>query len=493
MKKFILAIDQGTTSTRAVVFNKGGAMVASAQRELTQHYPCPGWVEHDAWEIWEDTRRVIDDAIASAGIAYENVAGIGITNQRETTVVWDKTTGRPICPAIVWQCRRTSDRALELKDGAMCDKIYQKTGLLPDAYFSATKLEWILQHTEGAREKAQRGELLFGTIDSWLLYCLSEGKVHATDYTNASRTMLFNIHTGQWDDELLVFFGFDRAMMPQVKECSCIFGTATALPGNIPICGIAGDQQAGLFGQGCFEKGQAKNTYGTGCFLLLNTGEECVEMGKDGLLTTVAMARNGKITYALEGSVFIGGAVVQWLRDELHLITTAVETEARALSVEDSCGVYVVPAFTGLGAPYWDMYARGAILGLTRGAGADHIIRAALESIAYQVEDLLQVMKKSAVITSLRVDGGACANNFLMQFQSDISGIDVLRPRIIETTVRGAAFLAGLAVGFWKNEQELHRLIAIENTFIGKMDETEREGKLYGWHKAVKRAAAWEE
>ncbi len=493
MKTFILAIDQGTTSTRAVIFNKGGAMVASAQKELTQYYPHPGWVEHDAWKIWEDTKTVIEQAVQSAGIDYDNIAGIGITNQRETTVVWDRETGKPICPAIVWQCRRTSDRAKALKEGEMCDVIYAKTGLLPDAYFSATKLEWILENVEGAKEKAKEGKLLFGTIDCWLLYCLSEGKVHATDYTNASRTMLFNIHTGEWDQELLDYFGFDKSMMPSVKECSGIFGKATALKGNIPVCGIAGDQQSGLFGQGCFEQGQAKNTYGTGCFLLLNTGSTPVDMGKQGLLTTVAMARNGKVTYALEGSVFIGGAVVQWLRDELHLIKTASETQSRALSVDDSCGVYVVPAFAGLGAPYWDMYARGAIVGLTRGAGADHIIRASLESIAYQVEDLLAVMGKATPITELKVDGGACANDFLMQFQADISAIKVLRPQIIETTVRGAAFLAGLAVKFWKNEKELSSLIAMDRVFAGNMDADDRQCKIGGWHKAVDRAKAWED
>ncbi len=468
-------------------------MVASAQKELTQYYPKPGWVEHDAWEIWEDTKTVIARAVQNAGISYENIAGIGITNQRETTVVWDKETGRPVCPAIVWQCRRTSDRAYELKNGPMCDIIYQKTGLLPDAYFSATKLEWILKHVEGAQEKARQGKLLFGTVDCWLLYCLTEGKVHATDYTNASRTMLFNIRTLQWDSELMEYFGFPESMLPTVKECSGFFGTATAIAGDIPICGIAGDQQAGLFGQGCFEVGQAKNTYGTGCFLLLNVGEKFVDMSKDGLLTTIAMAKNGKVTYALEGSVFIGGAVVQWLRDELHLIKTAAETESRALSVEDSCGVYVVPAFAGLGAPHWDMYARGAVLGLTRGAGADHIIRASLESIAYQVDDLLKTMSGVIATTTLKVDGGACVNNFLMQFQADISNLQVIRPKIIETTVRGAAFLAGLAVRFWKSEKTLLSLIEIDRTFAGDMDEAVRLQKVNGWHKAVGRAKDWED
>lgn len=493
MKRYILAIDQGTTSTRALIFNKGGAIVASAQKELTQHYPHPGWVEHDAMEIWEDARQVISEAVQSAGISYENIAGIGITNQRETTVVWDKDTGVPIAPAIVWQCRRTSDRAAKLKSGEMGERIYQKTGLLPDAYFSATKLEWLLDNVAGARERAKAGKLLFGTIDCWLLYCLTEGRVHATDYTNAARTMLFNIHTGQWDEELLAYFDFPLAMMPEVKECSGIFGTATAIPGNIPVCGMAGDQQAGLFGQGCFSAGQAKNTYGTGCFLLMNTGETAAMLPDTGLLTTVAMARGGKVTYCLEGSVFIGGAVVQWLRDELHLISSAAETEERALSVPDSCGVVVVPAFTGLGAPYWDMYARGAILGLTRGAGANHVIRAALESIAFQVEDLLAAMKAATPITSLKVDGGACVNNFLMQFQADISDLRVIRPRIIETTVRGAAFLAGLATGFWKNDEEILALIAEDKQFTGEMLPEKRQALLSRWHKAVERSQNWED
>lgn len=494
MKRYILAIDQGTTSTRAVLFNKQGAMVSSGQRELTQHYPHPGWVEHDAWEIWEHTKWVIREALDAAGVSTASIAGIGITNQRETTVVWDKITGKPICPAIVWQCRRTSDRATALKAGEESKLIYQKTGLLPDAYFSATKLEWILEHVEGARQRAEQGELLFGTVDCWLLYCLTEGKVHATDYTNAARTMLFNIQTGQWDEELLSLFNIPRSMMPDVKECSEIYGTATAIGGNIPVCGMAGDQQASLFGQGCFEDGDVKNTYGTGCFLLMNTGRRSVRT-QNGLLTTVAMAKNGRITYALEGSVFIGGAVVQWLRDEMHLVSTAAETEERAQSVEDSCGVYIVPAFAGLGAPYWDMYARGAVLGLTRGAGANHIIRAALESIAYQVEDLLEAMKTASGLEcrELKVDGGACANNFLMQFQADVSAVTVIRPQIIETTVRGAAFLAGLAVGFWKDDAEILSLIHEDRSFTGGMVQSERGAKLKGWHKAIERAKSWEE
>lgn len=493
MRRYILAIDQGTTSTRAVLFNKQGAIVASGQKELTQYYPNPGWVEHDAEEIWQHTMEVIRQAIDTAGITPDNIAGIGITNQRETTVVWDKTTGKPICPAIVWQCRRTSDRAAMLKQGEDGRKIYQKTGLVPDAYFSATKLEWILQNVEGAREKAEGGQLLFGTIDCWLLYKLTEGKVHATDYTNAARTMFFNIHEGCWDKKLLELFHIPESMLPEVKESSGIFGTATVLEGNVPVCGIAGDQQAGLFGQGCFHDGDVKNTYGTGCFLLMNTGEKPVHT-EDGLLTTIAMARNGKITYALEGSVFIGGAVVQWLRDEMHLISTAAETEKRALSVADSCGVYVVPAFTGLGAPHWDMYARGAILGITRGAGADHIIRAALESIAYQVEDLLGAMKNASDLSckELKVDGGASANDFLLQFQASISDISVLRPKIIETTVRGVAFLAGLAVKFWKNDEQILSLILEDKHFESAMKEEQRTKLLSGWHKAVERAKQWE-
>ena len=492
--KYILAVDQGTTSTRAVLFDKEGNVVCCVGKELTQYYPAAGWVEHDAEEIWMHTREVILSAVSQAGAKLSDIAGIGITNQRETTVVWDKQTGKPISPAIVWQCRRTSDRAAALKQSEWGDKIYRKTGLLPDAYFSATKLEWILEHTEGAKERAKAGELLFGTIDCWLLYCLTEGKVHATDATNAARTMLYNIHDNRWDSELIELFDIAQDMLPEVKECSEIYGYATALGERIPVCGMAGDQQAGLFGQGCFAAGEVKNTYGTGCFLLLNTGETAVNTDS-GLLTTVALAKDGKVTYALEGSVFIGGAVVQWLRDELHLISSAAETEERARSVKDTNGVYVVPAFTGLGAPYWDMYARGAILGLTRGACANHIIRAALESIAYQVEDLLCAMRAASgnQCTALKVDGGASANDLLMQFQADISDLTVCRPTIVETTVRGAAFLAGLAVGFWRDEEELLTLIHKDKDFVGSKDSAWREQHMAGWHKAVARARDWEE
>ncbi len=493
MKQFVLAIDQGTTSTRAVLFNKRGEMVATYQKELSQHYPHPGWVEHDAMEICHHTREVICGVLQETGVNTGQIAGIGITNQRETTVVWDKTSGKPICPAIVWQCRRTSDRAAALKEGPMGEQIYQKTGLVPDAYFSATKVEWILDHIDGARQKAQDGQLLFGTIDCWLLYCLTEGKVHVTDYTNASRTMLFNIHTGVWDEQLLELFHIPISMMPSVMECSQIYGYATAIDRQIPICGMAGDQQASLYGQGCFGDGEVKNTYGTGCFLLMNTGSRAVQT-KSGLLTTIAMAKDGRRCYALEGSVFIGGALVQWLRDEMKLIASAAESEQRAQMVEDSCGVYVVPAFTGLGAPYWDMYARGAIFGLTRGAGANHIIRASLEAIAYQVDDLLRAMEQASGLScrQLKVDGGACANDFLMQFQADISNLTVIRPKIIETTVRGAAFLAGLAVGFWKNDQEILRLIQKQRQFVGEMQPQQRQQKLAGWHKAISRCQDWE-
>lgn len=493
MKKYILAIDQGTTSSRAVLFDAEGRITGVAQKELTQHYPHPGWVEHDAEEIWNDVRETIFAVLEKTGAALSDIAAIGITNQRETTVVWDRTTGKPVSPAIVWQCRRTSDRAASLKQSEWGKKIYAKTGLLPDAYFSATKAEWLLQNTEGARQKAEAGQLLFGTIDCWLLYCLTEGKVHATDYTNAARTMLFNIHTLSWDEELTDLFGIPKSMLPEVKDCSGFFGSATALGADIPVTGIAGDQQASLFGQGCFSEGDIKNTYGTGCFLLLNTGDRAVETDS-GLLTTIGMARNGKVQYALEGSVFIGGAVVQWLRDEMHLVAHASETEAHALAVPDNGGVYVVPAFVGLGAPYWDMYARGAILGLTRGSNADHIIRAALEAIAYQVEDVLEAMRQATGLRfdRLRVDGGACANNFLTGFQADISNVSICRPAVIETTVRGAAFLAGLAVGMWKDETEIASLIRIDRTFEGTLAEERRSELLKGWKKAVSRAAGWE-
>ncbi len=493
MKKYVLAIDQGTTSSRAVLFDRAGRIVGVSQKELTQYYPRPGWVEHDAWQIWTDVRECIFDVARKEGVSLSDIAAIGITNQRETTVVWDKRTGRPVAPAVVWQCRRTADRAAALKESGWGKKIYEKTGLLPDAYFSATKLEWILQNTEGARESAEAGELLFGTIDCWLLYCLTGGKVHATDYTNAARTMLFNIHTLRWDSELLSLFDIPVSMLPSVRDCAGFFGTAEALGADIPVTGIAGDQQASLFGQGCFAEGDVKNTYGTGCFLLLNTGEKAVSTDS-GLLTTIAMAKDGRARYALEGSVFIGGAVVQWLRDEMRLIRKASETEARALAVPDNGGVYVVPAFVGLGAPYWDTYARGAVLGLTRGSNADHIIRASLEAIAYQVEDLLSTMRTATGISPERllVDGGACANDFLMQFQADISQTEICRPAVIETTVRGAAFLAGLAVGVWKDENELKTLITPDRTFRGEMAETRRAELLAGWKKAVSRAAGWE-
>ena len=491
MKKYILAIDQGTTSSRSILFDRAGQMVASAQTDVCQHYPQNGWVEHDASEIFQGVRQTALQALRNANADITQVAAVGITNQRETTVVWRKSDGKPICPAIVWQCRRTSDRAAALCGGATGEMIYQKTGLKPDAYFSATKLEWILQNVPGAAAAAKRGELLFGTIDCWLLYCLTEGKVHATDFTNAARTMLFNIHTLEWDEELLALFGIPKSMLPEVRPCSGLFGYADALGASIPVTGMAGDQQASLFGQGCFEAGQVKNTYGTGCFLLMNTGRQAPR-SDSGLLTTIAMAENGAVQYALEGSVFIGGAVVQWLRDELGLIENAAQSEKVALSVPDSGGVYVVPAFVGLGAPYWDMYARGAIVGLTRGSSAAHIVRAALESVAYQVEDVLSCMRQAsgAAIETLKVDGGASANNFLMQFQADISNTTILRPEIIETTVRGAAFLAGLAVGFWSNRDELKDLMKTDGVFHGSMGALRSE-KIDDWHRAVGRARGW--
>lgn len=486
MKQYILAIDQGTTSTRAVLFDRKGNQVSSAQKLLEQIYPCPGWVEHDAFQIWLDTKEMIFDALQKAEASLEDIAGIGITNQRETTVVWDKKTGKPIANAIVWQCRRTSDRALALKQSDMGQKIYQKTGLLPDAYFSATKLEWILENVEGARERAKRGELLFGTIECWLLYCLTEGKVHAMDYTNAARTMLFNIHTLSWDEELLELFHIPKEMLPKVVNCSTVYGNATALGADIPVAGMAGDQQSALYAQGCITEGDVKNTYGTGCFLLMNTGSHAV-VSDSGLLTTIAMAKDGKVTYALEGSVFIGGAVVQWMRDEMGLVRHAADTEAMALAVENSGGVYVVPAFVGMGAPYWDMYARGAVFGLTRGSNANHIVRAGLESIAYQVEDVLSCMRTASGLDcpALKVDGGASANNFLMQFQADISALKILRPSSVETTVRGVAYLAGLEVGFWESEEEIFSLVSGGTAFEGHISGKKRQEYMNGWKKAV--------
>lgn len=495
-KQYIMALDQGTTSSRCIIFNKKGEIVSVAQKEFKQIYPKAGWVEHDPLEIWGKQAGVAGEALMTARISAEQIAAIGITNQRETTVVWNKRTGLPIYNAIVWQCRRTASMCDELREQGIDKKIREKTGLVLDAYFSATKVKWILDNVEGAREQAERGDLLFGNIDTWLIWNLTKGKVHVTDYTNASRTMLYNIHDLKWDEELLEIFDIPKSMLPEVKPSSCVYGETDEVLFGVPIkiAGDAGDQQAALFGQTCFKPGMAKNTYGTGCFLLMNTGEKAVD-SKNGLLTTIAVGIDGKVEYALEGSVFIGGAVIQWLRDELRMIKSAAESEKYATAVEDSNGVYVVPAFVGIGAPYWDQYARGTILGLTRGAKKEHIIRAAVESMAYQTYDLLKAMQEDSEIElkSLKVDGGACANNFLMQFQSDILGVNVDRPEVIETTALGAAYLAGLAVGYWKDREEVAENWAISNTFESSMEADKREKLVSGWHKAVNRSLEWEE
>ncbi|MEF9990522.1 MAG: glycerol kinase GlpK [Romboutsia sp.] len=494
-KKYIMALDQGTTSSRAILFNKEGEIIKTAQKEFNQIYPSAGWVEHDPMEIWGSQSGVMREVIETAGIKPEEIASIGITNQRETTVVWDKTTGKPIYNAIVWQCRRTSYICDGLKEKGLESIIKEKTGLLIDAYFSATKIKWILDNVEGAREKANRGELLFGTIDTWLIWNLTRGEVHVTDYSNASRTMMFNIKDLCWDKTILNELDIPISMLPKVKPSSYVYGHTNdhMLAGaKIPISGCAGDQQAALFGQTCFEEGTAKNTYGTGCFLLMNTGDKIVK-SSHGLLTTIAWGIDGKVEYALEGSIFMAGASIQWLRDELRMIKHAKDSEVYALKVDDTNGVYVVPAFTGLGAPYWDMYARGGILGLTRGAKKEHIIRATLESIAYQTKDVLEAMQQDSSIELkfLKVDGGASSNNFLMQFQADILGVDIDRPSIVETTSLGAAYLAGLAVGFYKNKDEITSKWIVEREFSPKMDK-QTKVKLYkGWKKAVSRSTQW--
>lgn len=494
-KEYIMALDQGTTSSRAILFNRQGEIIKIAQKEFTQIYPKGGWVEHDPMEIWGSQSGVMREVIETAGIAPSEIASIGITNQRETTVVWDKHTGKPIYNAIVWQCRRTSDICDDLKNRGLEDKIKEKTGLLIDAYFSATKVKWILDNVEGAREKAQNGELLFGTIDTWLIWNLTRGKVHVTDYSNASRTMMYNIKQLKWDEDILRELGIPKTMLPEVKPSSYVYGNTDEqmLAGAmIPISGCAGDQQAALFGQTCFEEGTAKNTYGTGCFLLMNTGENLVK-SKHGLLTTIAWGIDDKIEYALEGSIFMGGASIQWLRDELRMIKTAEDSEKYANRVLDTNGVYIVPAFTGLGAPYWDMYARGTMVGLTRGAKKEHIIRATLESIAYQTKDVLKAMEQDSNINLklLKVDGGASKNNFLMQFQSDILNVEIDRPKVVETTALGAAYLAGLSVGFYKSKDEITSKWAVDKKFKPGMDK-EKIDKLYsGWSKAVSRALKW--
>lgn len=495
-KKYILSLDQGTTSSRAILFDASGEIFKSAQKEFTQIYPKSGWVEHDPMEIWGSQSGVAREVIETAGIKTDEIAAIGITNQRETTVIWDRVTGKPIYNAIVWQCRRTASICDDLIEKGYSDYIKEATGLVVDAYFSATKIKWLLDHVEGAREKAISGQLLFGTIDTWLIWNLTRGKVHVTDYSNASRTMLFNIDTLTWDDKILEWLDIPKAMLPEVRASSEIYGETdpqTFGSAKIPISGCAGDQQAALFGQTCFLPGSAKNTYGTGCFMLMNTGEKRVPSNK-GLLTTIAWGLDGKVEYALEGSIFIAGAAIQWLRDELMLIGKAEDSEYFASKVEDTGGVYFVPAFAGLGAPYWDMYARGAIVGMTRGTNKNHIIRATLESLAYQTRDVLEAMQEDSglKLRRLKVDGGATVNNFLMQFQSDILGTEVVRPKVTETTALGAAFLAGLAVGFWDNKETLKAQFAIERTFEPSYREDERNKKYRGWQKAVLRSKAWE-
>lgn len=494
MKKYILAMDQGTTSSRCIIYDKKGNMISAAQKEFRQYYPKEGWVEHDADEIWSTQMTVAHEAMLKAGLTYQNIEAIGITNQRETTVVWNRHTGEPVCPAIVWQCRRTAEYCDNLMERGLADFFKEKTGLLIDAYFSGTKLRWILENVEGARVKAEAGDLLFGTIETWLIWKMTGGKVHVTDYSNASRTMMFNINTLTWDQEILDILDIPSCMLPEPRPSSQIYGETEPLlfGGPIKIGGAAGDQQAALFGQTCFEAGEAKSTYGTGCFLLMNTGEKPVT-SNNGLLTTVAWGLEGKVSYALEGSVFVCGAAIQWLRDELNLMDNAAVSEAMALSVKDSAGVYVVPAFVGLGAPYWDPYARGSIFGLTRGAGKNHLVRATLESLAYQCNDLLAAMASDLGrdLTALRVDGGACANNFLMQFQADILHRRVLRPQCIETTSLGAAYLAGLATGYWHSRADVLENWQIDRIFEPVMEERERQNLLGGWHKAVERSLGW--
>lgn len=495
-KEYIVALDQGTTSSRAIIFDRQANIMGVSQREFTQYYPKAGWVEHDPMEIWSSQSSVLVEVLAKTGIRSDQVAAIGITNQRETTIVWDKKTGRPIYNAIVWQCRRTADICDNLKSRGLENYIRDNTGLVVDAYFSGTKVKWILDHVEGAREKAQKGELLFGTVDSWLIWNMTQGRVHVTDYTNASRTMLFNINTLQWDEKILDELNIPMAMLPTVKGSSEIYGKIN-IGGKggtrIPIAGIAGDQQSALFGQLCFNKGMAKNTYGTGCFLLMNTGDKPVQ-SNNGLLTTLAVGSKGEVNYALEGSVFMGGATIQWLRDELGIIHEAQDTNYFASKVDDTNGVYLVPAFVGMGAPYWDPHARGVMVGLTRGANRNHIIRAALESIAYQSRDLLDAMQQDSglKLASLKVDGGAVANDFLMQFQSDIMGTRVQRPKLTESTALGAALLAGLAVGVWESTQDIQDCFEIDRTFSPEMSHPEREKRYKGWRKAVKRALSWE-
>lgn len=496
MAKYIMALDQGTTSSRAIIFDHSGNIVSSINKEFTQIYPNPGWVEHDPMEILDSQIEVAKAVLEKTGIKAEDIAAIGITNQRETTVVWDKNTGKPVYNAIVWQCRRTAPICDEIKNNGFDKEILKKTGLIVDAYFSGTKIKWILDNVEGVRERAENGDLYFGNIDSWLIWNLTGGKAHVTDYSNASRTMLFNIYELKWDKDILEYLGIPESMLPDVKPSSYVYGyTDKSIFGvEIPIAGCAGDQQAALFGQTCYDKGMAKNTYGTGCFMLMNTGEKAVS-SKNGLLTTIAWGIDNKVEYALEGSIFIAGAAIQWLRDELKIIENSPQSEEYALKVSDTNGVYVVPAFVGLGAPYWDMYARGAILGITRGVKREHIIRATLESLAYQTRDVLEAMQEDSGIklSALKVDGGASANNFLMQFQSDILGVTVDRPTVIETTALGASYLAGIATGFWNGREEVAKNWGVDRHFEPNMDEQTREKLYAGWKKAVERSKNWAE
>ncbi len=491
-KKYILALDQGTTSSRAILFDRDQNMISVCQKEFTQIYPQEGWVEHDPMEIWSSQYGVMMEAVAQSGVSAEEIAGIGITNQRETTVLWDRNTGKPIYNAIVWQCRRTADIVDGLLKEGLGEHIKNVTGLVPDAYFSGSKIKWILDRVDGARERARRGEILFGTVDTWLLWKLTGGKVHVTDYTNASRTMLFDIHRLDWDDTLLKALDIPRAMLPEVRYCSEVYGYTDFQGCKVPIAGIAGDQQAALFGQACFKPGDAKNTYGTGCFLLMNTGDKPF-MSKNGLITTIGIGLDGKVEYALEGSVFVGGAVIQWLRDEMRFFAESRDAEYYAQKVKDNGGVYLVPAFTGLGAPYWDMYARGSIIGITRGTKREHIIRAAQESIAYQVADLVLAMEADTglPLKGLRADGGASRDGFLMQFQADILQKQVYRPKIRETTALGAAYLAGLATGVWSGREEIRKSWICDNTFEPEMAENESERLMDNWHKAVGRSRGW--
>lgn len=492
MAQYILALDQGTTSSRAILFDKQQNIIEISQKEFTQHYPKEGWVEHDPMEIYSSQYAVMMEVIAQSGVDVKDIKGIGITNQRETTILWDAKTGRPVYNAIVWQCRRTADRIDQLKQQGLEEYIRKTTGLVPDAYFSATKIAWILDHVPQGRERAKKGEILFGTVDSWLIWKLSGGKVHVTDYTNASRTMLFNINTLSWDEKLLDALDIPMQMLPQVKNSSEIYAYTTIQGEEIPIAGIAGDQQAALFGQCCFEQGQAKNTYGTGCFLLMNTGDKPC-FSQNGLITTIAIGLNGKVQYALEGSVFVGGAVIQWIRDEMRFINESKDAEYYAQKVEDTGGVYLVPAFTGLGAPHWDMYARGCIIGITRGTKREHIIRAAQESIAYQSYDLVKAMEKDTGVSirELKVDGGASRDAFLMQFQADVLDCEVRRPMIRETTALGAAYLAGLAVDVWKDTDEIRKLWNCDTVFQSQMKAERREKLLRDWHRAVERSKGW--